>query len=150
MASTIIDPTAVLIANEIDGLTTAQSVKAYAQDPGLAGLDTLPAGVVGLPSFERVGVDDREPQIGSTGWWLTFPVEFYFDIADPEFTATQAVETVEAFVLAIDANPGLGQSQEEVIDTKVVSGEPVEILEAARPMLAYATRVQVLRLVPNP
>lgn len=147
MASTVIDPTAALIAGFITNLAVTPTVKSYQRDPGMAGLDSLPAGVVGLPSLERTGVDEAEGQLGHDDWLLSYPVEFYFDIGDAVYTATQAVEVLEAFVKVIDANRGLGQDVATILDAKVVSSEPVEVVDTPRPMLVYSCRLEVLRLV---
>ena len=85
---------------------------------------------------------------------------FYFDLTDsPQFAQTQAAETVEAFVDALDAaknagNP-LATDQLEgsvVIDAKA-QVDPPEIMpgeeSSARPAIRYVCRAEVLAFIPD-
>lgn len=146
MASTILDPTATLIAAVLSGLAVTPTVKAYATDPGYAGLDALPAGVVGVPEIDRQDVQERESQLGTNDWTITYPVALFFDLADTATAQAQATQTVEAFIKAIDTAT-LSVSDATIEDAKVVSATPDEIADSARPMLVYDCRVVVFKLV---
>ena len=144
MASTVLDPTAVLVAAVLDGLAVTPTVKGYAVDPGMTGLDSLPCGVVGPPTIERRVVDEGDSQIGSRDWNLTFPVTLFFDLADTATAQAQATQTVEAFITAVDTAT-LSVSDASIEDAVVAVATPVEILNDARPMLAYECSLAVLK-----
>lgn len=146
MPSTTLEPLAAAVAALITSLTTATSVKAYAHDPGYAGLDSLPCGVVGLPAITRTGVDESESQLGARDWFCEFPVSLYFDLADPTFTSKQAIETVEAFIKLVDTE-SLQAADGTVLDAKVTEAVPVEIVDKDRPMVAYECKLEIFKLV---
>lgn len=146
MASTILDPVGTLIASVISGLSVTPTVKAYWPDPGYAGLDAVPAGVVGSPGIDRQDVQERESQLGTNDWTITYPVSFFFDLGDTATAQAQATQTVEAFIKAIDTAT-LSVSDATIEDAKVVSATPDEIADSARPMLVYDCRVVVFKLV---
>lgn len=145
MASTILDPVAVLIANVIAGLAVTPTVKAHWPDPGLAGVDQLPAGVVGAPDIDRVGIEEPDPQIGSAGWTITYPVALLFDLGDTVTAQAQALQTVEAFIKAIDTMT-LSVSDATIEDSRVLNAR-VSVEDAARPLLIYDCAVAVLKFV---
>lgn len=146
MASTILDPVAVLLAGVVDSLAVTPAVKAYPRDPGTAGLDKVPAAVVGLPTVYRVGVEEDEPEVGSHGWTLTYPVVFFFDLADAPAAAAEATEILEAFITAMDAD-AVPIADSSIVDAKVTEAIPSEVLDTARPLIAYECRVELLKLV---
>lgn len=147
MPSTILDPTAALIATVISGLAVTPPVKAYAADPGFAGLDSLPAGVVGVPQIDRSDVEERESQLGTSDWRIIWPVMLAFDLANAAAAQAHATQTVEAFIQAIDTAT-LSVSDATIEDAKVVSAVPDEVEDAARPLLVYDCRLVVLKFVP--
>lgn len=146
MASSILDPTAALIATVLSGLAVTPAVKSYATDPGFAGLDSLPAGVVGIPQVERGDVEERESQLGSNDWRITYPVALCFDLNDTATAQAQATQTVEAFIKAIDTAT-LSVSDATIEDAKVVSAVPDEVEDGARPLLVYDCRLVVFKFV---
>lgn len=104
-----------------------------------------PAAVIELPSFERTGVDESEDHFGQRDWTLNFPVIFYFDLATAQADQDRAVDVVEAFVLAIDADNGLANLCQEA---KVVDGsEPEFPADDARALIRWPTVVSVLKFV---
>jgi hypothetical protein len=145
MASDIIQPVAQAIVDVIDDLTP--TVNGQLWEPN-AGNVNPPAGVVGMPSIDRHDPEEEESQLGATDWFLDFPVYFFHDLGNALYAQEQAVETYEAFVQAVDANPSLGIAL--VMDAKVTSVTPGFDLDQARPQIVTECRVQVLRLVPNP
>lgn len=147
MASTVLSPTADLIVTVINGLTTSETVKATRWDPGTGtGFDKLPAASVGVPTIRRVGVDQPESQIGSRDWEITYPVIFYIDLGEARYAQALAVEIVEAFIKAIDTNT-LQASDGSIVDAKVTEAAPAEYVDDARPLLAYETTLELLKLV---
>lgn len=146
MASTTIDPLAVLLAAEITAIGLTPTIKVHKWDPGTAGIDSLPAGVISVPTIRRVGVDEAESQLGTRDWIITFPVTLAFDLADPAFTQAQAIEYVEAFIKRIDTD-NLQASDASILDAKVTLAEPSEVVDQARPRLDYDCTVEVLKLV---
>ena len=146
MPSTTLEPLAVAVANLLGGLSVSEGLKAYAHDPGFAGLDALPCAVVGIPRLGRVGVDQPESQLGARDWFVTFPVTLYFDIADATATAKLALEYVEAFIKQVDSE-SLQASDGTVLDSKVTSAEPAEIVNTHRPLLAYECDLEIWKLV---
>lgn len=137
MSSTVVTPIAAAIAAIADAIT---GVTAYSSDPGMAGLEGNPACVVGVPTIDR-GDLDSDPQLGSRGWMLVYPVNLYFDLDVPQDTQTLAVDTVEAFIKAVDADDQLGAT---VIAARVTSAEPVVLVgDQTRPRLVYECSVTV-------
>lgn len=136
MTSTVILPIAqqlAAIAAAIDGVT------AYDTDPGMAGIEGNPAIVVSLPSIDR-GDLDSDPQLGSRGWTMTFPVSIYVDLDDPTEAITLMRETVEAFISGLDGDDQLSGS---VITAKVTNAEPAIDATTQRPRLIYDCSVVV-------
>jgi hypothetical protein len=145
MASTILQPIAELVATTIEALSVTPGLIAYATDPGPAGLDQLPAAVCGLPTVTRTDPDQAERQIGATDWEIQLPVVFLFDLADTTTAQSQAIQTVEAFIRAIDTGK-LSVSDPMIVDAKVSQSDPGEVVDDARPMLTYDCSVRLLRL----
>jgi hypothetical protein len=145
MTSTIFQPLADLIATKISSLNVDVAVKAYSTDPGFAGLDSLPAAVIGLPSVERTEVDEAESQIGTFDYRLDYQVTFLFDLGDTTTAQSQALDTIEEFISTIDQMQ-LSISDPSIVDAKVVRSEPGEIIDSARPMLSYTCTLRVLKL----
>lgn len=103
-----------------------------------------PAAVVELPAIERTPVDTAEDHLGQKDWTLNFPVIFYFDLAVAQGSQDAAVDIVEGFVSAVDADQGLeGLCQE----AKVVEVFEPEFPEDANPQIRWGTRVQILKFV---
>jgi len=144
MSSTIFQPLADLVASTIEGLACDEPVIAYGTDPGLAGVDRLPVAICGLPSLERIDVDQPESQLGSYDWTIQFDVTFLFDLGDTQTAQSQALDTLERFVLAIDG-AALSASNPSIVDAKVTRSEPGEIVDSARPMLSYTCTLRVLK-----
>jgi len=112
-------------------------------------LDSVPAVVVEVPTIRRPEPDEQDLiGLGSNGWVLEFPVTFYFDLSEASYAQTEAVAYVDAAILAIDANRGLGIPT--VIDTAMVAAEPTVVEDRARPLMAYECQVHVLKAVPIP
>ena len=147
MASTTIDQVAVQLVAKIDGLT--QTVKGFKWQQ--SDLDTVPAGVVGIPDIRRQSPNDREPQMNSWGWYLDFPLRFYVDLDEPNRAANEIMDIVEAFIKAIDADETLGGLIGVGHDgvPRVTSAQPFEQLdtEQNRSLMACELRVEVPRLV---
>lgn len=138
MASTILDPVADAIEDLIDGI----SLNGHKWTP--KDLGAVPAGVVGLPRGNRVGVDEAESQLGSEDWYLTYPTALFFDLSEAQFSQAQAVEKLEAFISAIDDNPTLAGT---VLDAKVTNFEAEIVQDTNRPLLSYVCDVEVLKPV---
>ena len=145
MSSTILQPLADLVAATIKTLAVDEPVYAYSTDPGLSGIDALPAAVTGLPTVERNDVDQAESQFGSYDWTITLEVTFVFDLGDTQTAQAQALDSVEEFIQTIDSG-ALSLSDASIVDAKVTRSEPGEIVDAARPMLTYACTLRVLKL----
>lgn len=146
MPSTIIDPVAGALAAKIAAIAVdGTTVKAYKWSPGPTGIDKLPAGVVTLPSLRRTDVDSAEDHLGANDWRVTYEVDFFFDASSASFSQRQAVEVIEAFIVAVDADQDLGGTCQEA---KVESAEPTDVVsDHARAMFAYACEVSVLKFV---
>ena len=137
MSSAVITPIAVKIAALADALA---SVTAYSSDPGMAGLEGNPAVVVGIPTVDR-GDLDSDPQLGSRGWVLNYPVTVYCDLDVIADSLTLLVDTTEAFVRAIDADDQLTGS---AIAARVTNCEPgLDVSDTARPRIFYECDVIV-------
>lgn len=149
MTSTTLDPLSTAVANAIATVNLslgAGTLKAYAHDPGYAGLDTLPCAVVGVPTIGRVGTDESESQLGTRDWFISYPVSLYFDLADATFTSRQAAEAVEAFIKLIDTE-SLQAADGTVLDAKVTECVPTEHVDPSRPMLVYECTLEIWKLV---
>ena len=110
-------------------------------------LDSVPAACIEVPTIRRPEPDEIDATgIGSNGWVLEFPVTFYFDLSEAAYSQTEAVAYVDAAILAIDANRGLGIAT--VIDTAMVAAEPTIIKDDNRALIAYECQVHVLKAVP--
>lgn len=142
----VLDPVAVLIATLAEGLSVSPPVKGYSHDPGFAGLDSLPAAVVGLPTIQRTGVDEAETQFGTDDWYISYPVSLIFDLADLTVTHDQATQTVEAFIRAIDT-ASLSVSDASILDAKVTEATPTQVVDDARPVLTYELKLEVHKIV---
>ena len=148
MASEIFTPIAELLATTISNLSLNPRITAYATDPGHAGLDSLPAAVIGLPTVNRTEPDQAEGQLGGQDWTIELPVLFLFDIGDTLTSQTQALNTIEAFIGTID-QAVLSASDPLIIDAKVTKSEPGEVIDDARPLLTYDCSVHILRVATN-
>lgn len=143
IAQAIADVASTTVTFTASGSSHTSTITAYRWAP--KDLD-LPCAVVEMPTIARVAPEAAESQLGSDDWLIEFPVVFYFELDDPVFAQEQAVNTVEAFIQAIDADGNLGMAT--VIDTKVIeSGPPELIVDQQRAQIAYPTRVQLLKLV---
>lgn len=144
--STVFDPVAEAIRDEIAGLSTA-SVPTVPKGHKWAprDLDGTVAGVVEMPRFERRDTDTPEPELGSNTWFIEYPVVLYFPLDEAARSQAVVIDTVEAFVKAIDANPTLSQT---VDDAVVTTGEPFLALEAGQ--LGYELTVAVEKRVASP
>jgi len=141
VASTVLDPIADGLVTVIQGL----SVTTKAQKWLLRDTDARPAAVIELPTVRRTDVDMAEDHLGQLDWRSEWPVSFYFDFTDATFGQAQALEVIEKFIVAVDANPTLSGTVQEA---KVLTAGPPEIDEgAARPALVYPTRVGILDFV---
>lgn len=144
MSSTVFQPLADLISSKIEALDTDEFIRGYSNDPGFAGLDSLPCGVIGMPSLDRTDVDEAESQFGTVDYRLEYQVTFLFDLGDSDTSQRQALDTIEKFVQTIDAGV-LSVSDPSIVDAKVVRSEPGEVVDAARPMLTYTCTLRVLK-----
>jgi hypothetical protein len=146
MASTTVEPVATAIAAVISGLSVSPAVTGYSVDRGPTDSLQLPAGVVGAPSIVRKGVDEKETQLGSRDWNEEWPISFAFELDNYTAARTQAVEVIEAFIKAIDADETLGGI---VSECKVVRSDPAGPVQVRnRPMFLYDCTVQIFDLVP--
>ena len=143
-ASTILSPLNELIASTISSLSLTPSFKAYATDPGLAGIDSLPAAVCGLPTLQRTEPDQAESQIGTRDWNIQIPVILLFDLADTATAQAEALAGLEAFVQAIDSG-ALSVADPMIVDAKVTNSTPGEVVDNARPLLTYDCSLHLLR-----
>ena len=146
MTSTTVQPTADLIAAVLAGLAVTPTVKSYRWDIGMAGLDALPAAIIGIPEVRRIAVEGFESQLGSRDWHLTYPIHIYVDLAEAVTAQVQVVDILEAFIKAVDTDT-LQAQDATIIDAKVIEAIPAEYVDAARPMLAYECRLELLKLV---
>lgn len=141
MPSTLIDPIGAALQGKVAALTVqGQAAKGYWPAP--ASLDKVPAGVVEPPEASRRDIDASESALGSNDWLLTFPVTLYVLLDEAESAQDAAVDFVEAFIKAVDADQGLGVAG--VIEARVVSSEPVVIEDQARALYSYECRCEVL------
>lgn len=146
MSSTKIQPLAALIAQAIGTMTTTYPIKVYTFDPGLTGLDSLPAAIVGLPDVE---LPQSSSQLGTNDWQFTFEVQFLFDLADPTAAAQLAAEAAEQYVTVLGT--AYLQQHDAQIDPDGVSVIAItwdELVDRSRPMLSYTAQTQVLKLIP--
>lgn len=143
MSSTTLSPIATALKTKLETLTAStEAVKGHAKPP--RELDACPCGVVEIPTIERIDPDEAESQLGTNDWHIVFPVTLYVDLSEADYSIGQAIEFVEAWIKAIDADPQLSGT---VLDCKVTSAEPLVIDDTARPLLAYETSVAIWALV---
>lgn len=142
MASTIIAPIGEDIQALAAGITAAP--KAYWTDPGFAGLDALPAVVVGVPSGRRKQPDESEDHISQTDWNLEYPVVIVCDLAVATDAQTQALEILEDFIEAVD--DGQATFTSGLVQEAVVSewAEPEVVDTGKRALLTIDCTVSVL------
>lgn len=139
---TVIDPVGVALQGKLAALTVLdQPVKAYWLAP--RELDRLPAAVIEAPTIERRQLEQPEASLGANDWLLTFPVTLYLQLDEAGAAQAAAVELVELFTQAIDADAGLGVAG--VIEARVIQSEPVIIDGDRRALYAYESRCEVLR-----
>lgn len=143
MASTVIDPIADQLVALIDALSV--DTKAYLWTSPGGDTDVRPAGVVMLPEIERTQPDLAEDHLGENDWRITYPVVFAFDYEAGGYYHAQAAEVIEAWIVAVDADPSLsGVVQEARV---VAAGAPEYNPGEGRPFIQWATTVQVLTFV---
>jgi len=130
----------------------ADALVEKAEEAGCAGyrwapreLDSSKAAVIELPSVERTALDAPEDHLGQEDWRPTFDTVFYFDLDVAKASQDEAVEAVEKFVLAIDADPSLGGLCQEAKAVEVLPPEFVE--DDARPQIRWPVRVEILTFV---
>lgn len=141
MASVLIEPVADALQAKLAAIALqGATVKAYTWAP--ASLDRVPAAVIEAPEVSRRDIEGAESQLGSNDWLLTFPVTLYVLLDEPVAAQTAAVDGLEQFVQAVDADAGLGIAG--VIESRVVTGEPAVIDDQQRALYAYECRVEVL------
>lgn len=146
-ASTTLAPIADALVTVIQSLSdpTVGAVKWSRLDT-----DTRPAAVVGMPiTIRRTEPDQKEGQVGTDDWNVDFPVDFYFEFDELEAAQTQAVQVIEAWIKAIDADQTLGDLP-GLLEAKVVEAGPPEKLTAestGRATLFWPTRVSLIRFV---
>lgn len=152
----VIDTLAQTLADTIDGLSVTftdgdaiehadVAVKAYKWAP--RDLDgTGPWGVVEMPAVNRIGLDERESQLGTLDWTVEFPVVFYCALDEARYAQAQIVAVIEEWISAIDDNPFSADAT--VDDISVIDAGPPEIVDdQARPVVVYPTTVQLLKFV---
>lgn len=139
MSSSILTPLADALVLKIE------SVGALGYRWAPREFENTPAGVVELPSVARSGLDAPEDHLGQRDWKPTFDAVFYFDLDVAKPSQDEAVDAIEAFILAIDADPSLGGLCQEA---KAVEAPPPEFIEDAdRPQIRWAVRVEILKFV---
>lgn len=141
--ATPIDSTADLIVTALQGLTGLADAEKWA--PGMGGFN-LPGAVVALPDVTRVGVEQPETQLGTRDWLMSYRVVFYFDLADAKTAQAQAASVLEEWIQAIDSET-LSVSDASIIDAKVTTSQPFQVVDAPRPTLGYETTLELLKLV---
>jgi hypothetical protein len=147
MAPTVLDPLAGALVDLLEALDVSEQVKGYKWEPGMTGFDRLPAAVVGIPSVQRVGVDEPESQLGSRDWFVSYPVDVYVRLDNSPAAAALAVEIVEALIVSIDTE-SLQAADGTVLDAKVTQSEPVlDLTDTAQPLLRYDCTVEIFKLV---
>jgi hypothetical protein len=140
-------PVGALIATVLAGLNTSTTVKAYQRDPGAAGLDRLPAAIVGIPEIQRTGIDLPERELGSNDWLITYPVSIHVALDNTTTAAVLVEEIAEAFIKAIDSF-ALQIADPTIDDAKVERCEPVlDLTDISRPVLIYECDLAVLKRV---
>ena len=124
------------IAATIAGLTP--STYAHRWDPAFAGIDRVPAGIV-IPPL-RIDAMANRAQIGSRDWQVEWPLLFYFDCARLPSAQARGMETIEAFIKAIDADHTLGG---EVEIARVIGAATTDIDDegTGRPLLEVEATV---------
>lgn len=133
--SVVVDPIAGALCARAEGV----ELKPYKWAP----TDIKPPCVVlELPAIRRTGVDQREDHLGQTDWTLSFPTIFYFALDNPATAQPKALEFVESFIFAIDADNGLGGLCQEAKVVEVAEPEFVE--DQANAPLRWPARVEVL------
>lgn len=139
---TVVDAIADRLVLRVEELNLNPKVRAYkwAVGPG-SGFDAVPAAVVEIPTIGRTHVDAAEDHLGARDLYLTFQVIFVFDATSVDTTMPDAVEAISAFIDAIDADPDLGGN---ALEAKVISSEPSNVEDAARPLFGYVAEVEVL------
>jgi hypothetical protein len=143
--STVFDPVAQKLVDVINGIgaTGAVTKAATGYKWGRVELDATPAGVVALPDFRRTGVEQKESQLGSNDWWLTYPVLLAVDLDEAVAAQGVVIDLLEAFIAAVDANPSLSNT---VLDSKVTDGTPYIETHKGRPLVGYECHVEALKL----
>ena len=157
MSSDIITPLAEQVAEFITamtGVSTGHQVTGYVWERKAYDAK-LPVGVVGLPIIRRTQPGDRESEIGLDDWGFEFPVGLLFEYDESVAVQQLAVEVVEKFISAVDADPALGTANGDgnVIvydDSSVVEAEPEVYLEQPRALLIYRCTLVVNAGVPSP
>jgi hypothetical protein len=144
MASTVLDPVAERIKAKLAELNVITADERHKWAP--ASIGVLPAGVIEMPTIARTSPGQAESQLGSNDWTLTFPVTLYFELDEATAAQTQATETVEAFIKAIDDDPSLGDPS-IIEDAKVILAAPSILDDDARAMIAYDCELQIVKLV---
>lgn len=119
--------------------------RAYPTDPGMAGFSP-PAIVVGFPTLRRTDPEEAESELGRVDYFMDFPVVLYVALNDLQATADRVLEAMEQMIAAVDDFP-TWLDDPEVLDARVTSAEPAEIVDAAQPLLSYMCRVELHRLV---
>jgi hypothetical protein len=146
MASTVTDPIAEALKTTIEGISSL-TIKVYKWPPKSGDLDTgvAPAAVI-WSSPRSAGPTPTRPRttLAENDWNYTFPVTFYFDLGDASFSQGQAVEAIEAFIKAIDANQDLTGTCQEA---KAMADQPEYFEGEAKPIIRWPTRVQILKFV---
>lgn len=141
MSSTVLDPIAEGIKAVVETLSPTVKPKKWL----IRDTDARPAAVIELPTVTRTDPDIAEDHLGQDDWRSEWPVSFYFDFNDATFGQAQAIEVIEKFIVAVDADPTLGGTVQEA---KVITAGPPQIDEnAARPLLVYPTTVSILDFV---
>jgi len=144
MASTVVKPIAQNIASLITGLAVTPSMVGVVWGP--RELPQIPCGVVRPPTIGRTEPKGEESQLGSDDWDLSYPVTLYFEFDEASKSQDQAVEIVEAFIKAVDANPDL-DTNGIADEASVVSAEPVIVDDQTRALFAYDCRIVLTTLV---
>ena len=148
-SSTVLDPIAASLQAKLAGLTlgaytsgTTRQLKAYKWMP--RDFEGLPCAAVDIPEVRRKHLDEREDQLGSSTWEITYKVSIYFDITEVAQMQALAAEAAELFIKAIDNDPTLGAT---VDDSKVTGITPFVEAARKRPLAGYECTVEILKQV---
>lgn len=131
------------IGESLRDLLVPCAERVYFGDPGLEGLDALPAIVVGVPSGERREVDAAEDHIGQKDWHLEYPFTVLCDLGKAADSQMFVVAALQSMIDTID--DGLGDLDGSVLDAVVSQWDQPDVISTQpRALLTISGTIQVL------